>query len=86
MLENYIGKNSMSRSQWCRHHRLRKEEMELVVKEMGESNRNQPATNTMTSDKSPIGRKPFFPKKEAASKMIPENPVNDKDMMTDDFD
>lgn len=53
---------------------------------MSESSSNQPASNTMTSDKPPVGGKLFSLKKKITSKKIPENPVNDEDMMTIDFD
>lgn len=40
----------------------------------------------MTSSKPPVSRKLFSPKKEFVGKLIPENPIDDEDMLIDVFD
>lgn len=56
------------------------------MKEVGKSSSNQPTSNTMTLGKPLVSRKLFSPKKEAAGEKAPKNPVDDEDMLTDEFD
>ena len=82
-LENYKGKNPMSRSQWRRHQRNKKAAKESKPMEIGESSTNNPKSVTQPGGKPPVSRKLFSPKKEVE---VQKEAVNEEDLMTDDFE
>jgi hypothetical protein len=83
-LENYKGKNHMSRSQWRRHQRLRKAEREMTSREIGESSNIKVPPNVTNSTKPPVGRK-LFPDENKSQKLQKEQ-VREEEMLTDDFE
>src|ERR1051325_2936516 len=85
-LENYKGKNSMSRSQWHRHQRNKKAERDSKSMEVGESSTNKPASIVQTRGKPPVSRRLFSPKKEVGEDKEQKVAANEEEMMTDDFE
>src|ERR1043165_4276355 len=85
-LDNYKGKNPMSRSQWRRHQRNKKAERDSKPMEIGESSTNNPASVTQTGGKPPVSRKLFSPKKDAVENEEQKVAANEEDLMTDDFE
>src|SRR3954464_1024426 len=86
-LENYKGKNPMSRSQWRRHRRMKKAQKEYRPRETGETSSNQVPYQGAKSNKPPVERALF-----EAEKLLDEedkmqsNSWNEEDRMTNDFD
>src|SRR3954468_16338552 len=58
-LENYKGKNPMSRSQWRRHQRMKKAQKESKMKEVGESSSTKVPIQGANSNKPPVECKLF---------------------------
>src|SRR3954468_24095916 len=86
-LENYKGKNPMSRSQWRRHQRIKKAQKEYRPREAGESSSNQVSYQGVKSNKPLVERRLF-----EAEKLLDEeekmrsNSWKEEDRMTNDFD
>ena len=93
MSENYKGKNPMTRSQWRRFQRTKKAQRELTSNEVGESSTNQNSFAAPVEEKSPTQRR-LFPHKMTEVSVertieetnCNEEPTNDEDMLTDNFD
>ena len=85
-LENYKGKNPMSRSQWHKHQRNKKAERDSKPMEIGESSTNNPTSVTQTGGKPPVSRKLFSPKKDTEENKTQKEAANEEDLMTDDFE
>src|SRR4051812_2881983 len=85
-LENYKGKNSMSRSQWRRHQRMKKAEKESKVKEVGESSSSKIPLQGAKSTKPPVGRKLFSLENEMIEEKAQSSPLKEEYMITNDFD
>ena len=90
ILENYKGKNPMSRSQWRREQRRRKAQREAESKENGESSTNIPVGSngrekTKFVEKLPVGRKLFVSQEEEAKEKH-DRAIAEGEMMTDNFD
>src|SRR3954465_13477101 len=86
-LENYKGKNPMSRSQWRRHQRIKKAQKEYRPREAGESSSNQVSYQGVKSNKPPVERRLF-----EAEKLLDEeekmrsNSWKEEDRMINYFD
>ena len=92
-LENYKGRNPMSRSQWRRQQRIRKAEREAVAnkgatstKNQGESSTNKPTPKNQTEDKPPVNRRLFSEVQLDEPKEYTPGPEEDEDMITDNFE
>src|ERR1051325_8044696 len=92
-LENYKGKNPMSRSQWRRQQRVQKAEREAMLdkgvassKNKEESSTNKPAPNNQPGGKPPVSMKLLSETKQNESKEYTPGPEEDEDMLTDDFE
>src|ERR1051325_2367350 len=92
-LENYKGKNPMSRSQSRRQQRVRKAERETLAAEevVSTSNKemsstNKPTTSKQPENKPPVSRRLFADTKPDESKEYTPGPEEDEDMLTDNFE
>src|SRR3954468_16216376 len=86
-LENYKGRNPMSRSQWRRHQRMKKAQREYKPREIGESSGNQVQHQGTKISKPPVERRLFEAENilEEEEKMR-SNFWKEEDRMTNDFD
>src|SRR3954470_17032800 len=86
-LENYKGKNPMSRSQWRRHQRMKKAQKEYRPRETGETSSNHVPYQGTKSNKPPVERALFEAEKLLDEEdKIRSNSWNEEDRMTNDFD
>src|SRR3954468_18240958 len=85
-LENYKGKNPMSRSQWRRHQRLKKAQREYKPREIGESSSNQIPMHGARTSKPPVERKLFDSENEKEEEKMHFSPWKEDNRMANDFD
>src|SRR4051812_27500446 len=85
-MENYKGRNPMSRSQWRRHQRMKKAQKEYKAKEFGESNSTKVPMQGERSSKPPVERKLFDSENEKEEEKMHSSPWKEDDRMINDFD
>src|SRR4051812_18107243 len=85
-LENYKGKNPMSRSQWRRHQRMKKAQREFKPREAGETSSNQIPVQGAKTSKPPLERKLFDSENEKEEENMHSILWKEDDRMTNDFD
>src|SRR3954470_23551088 len=85
-LENYKGKNPMSRSQWRRHQRMKRAQREVKPREVGETSSNQIPMQGARTSKPPLERKLFDSENEKEEERGYPNLWKEDDRMTNDFE
>src|SRR3954467_13823374 len=85
-LENYKGKNPMSKSQWRRHQRMKKSRKESKVEEVRESSSTKVPMQGAKSNKPPVERKLFSFENEKEEEKMQSSPWKEEDRMNNDFD